>query len=215
MVLSSLKVPADNSALSRGERTRSRVLEAAYDLFVRQGFNGTSVREIAQQAGMAVGGIYNHYASKEEIFAAVLDAYHPYHTVLPALDSAEGETVETYLRDAARKVRKALTGAETKLMPLVFTELVEFQGRHLQQIADRVMPSLMAFGSRFAQRRGSLRPIPMPVMLRTFIGLFISHLLSEMVLKGLPSLAQNDYDWFEGMLEIYLRGILSPEAETP
>ena len=200
--------------VSRGDATRARVLEAAHSLFLKNGFHGTSMRQIADGAGIAVGGIYNHYGSKEEIFAAVLDAYHPYHVVLPALKEVEGETVEAFVRDAANRVRAGFAGAETRLLPLLFTELVEFQGRHLKQMAEIILPSLLTFAQSFAQRKGALRPIPLPVMLRTFMGLLVSFLLSEMILKDTPLLKHSEYDWFGGMVEIYLHGILAsgPEA---
>ncbi len=212
--VSAVQVPGIGRPPSKGEITRSRVLEAAHALFLTRGFHGTSMREIATRAGVAVGGIYNHYPSKEALFGAVLDAHHPYHAILPALESADGETVEDFVQDAAQRIREAIAGAETSLLPLVFTELVEFQGRHLQQMADRTVPSLMAFGSRLTQRRGHLRALPLPVMLRTFAGLFISYLLTEMIARGVPALGRGDHDWFGGMIEIYLHGILSTAVET-
>ena len=57
-------------SLSRGEQTRNAILQAAHDLFVQQGYHGTSMRQIAKQAGLALGGLYNHFASKEDVFQA-------------------------------------------------------------------------------------------------------------------------------------------------
>ncbi|MBF8283944.1 MAG: hypothetical protein HW378_2859, partial [Anaerolineales bacterium] len=76
-------VPTKAAPTSRGEVTRTKLLEVAHGLFLENGFHGTSMRDIADAAGIAVGGIYNHFSDKEAIFAAVLDAYHPYHVILP------------------------------------------------------------------------------------------------------------------------------------
>src|SRR5262245_23683430 len=103
------------AASQRGEETRGRLLDAAYDEFRRNGFHGTSMRQIAQAAGLAVGGIYNHFHSKEEIFAAVLDARHPYHVIVPALAATQGETLEGFLFDAARRVQTAMQGIEDQM----------------------------------------------------------------------------------------------------
>ena len=54
--------------LSRGERTRRAILDGAYRLIIKQGFAATSMREIAVQSHVALGGIYNHFGSKEEVF---------------------------------------------------------------------------------------------------------------------------------------------------
>ncbi len=50
-----------------GTVTKERIENAARHLFVRQGVNATSVREVAQLAGVSQGAMYNHYVSKEEL----------------------------------------------------------------------------------------------------------------------------------------------------
>lgn len=199
---------------TKGARTRAVVVEAAHGLFLSQGYHGTSMRQIADRAGLALGGIYNHFISKEQIFAAVLDAYHPYRDVLPALEAAEGETVEAFVREGAYRIRAALQGSELRILPLVFIELVEFQGRHLAQLAQTLRPSMLDFAQRFSQRRGKLRPLPRPVMLRAFAGMFLASMLTEMVLKETPPLKDASCDWFGGMLDIYLHGILADDSSA-
>ena len=48
--------------------TRQLILEAAYKTFGRYGFDGTSIKTIAREAGLAPGSIYNHFTDKEELF---------------------------------------------------------------------------------------------------------------------------------------------------
>lgn len=213
----SRRPPAEAGPPTKGEVTRARLIEAAHHRFLKQGFHGTSMREIADQAGIAVGGIYNHFGTKEDIFAAVLDAYHPYHVILPALEETQGETVEAFLRDAAARIKAGLAGAEKGILPLAFIELVEFQGRHIRQLARRLMPALLAFVERLAQRRGRLRDLPLPSMMRTLLSLVIGYLVSETVLRGLKGVPGLDLDadrWFDYMIDIYLHGILAGEAEA-
>jgi AcrR family transcriptional regulator len=58
------------TALAAGD-ARSRVLIAAVDLFAEQGYDGTSVAEVIRRAGVAKGGFYHHFASKEDLLYAV------------------------------------------------------------------------------------------------------------------------------------------------
>ncbi|EJL80752.1 transcriptional regulator [Polaromonas sp. CF318] len=51
---------------------RSLVLDAARAVFFEHGLEGTSIREIAQRAGYTPGAIYSYFASKEEVYAALL-----------------------------------------------------------------------------------------------------------------------------------------------
>jgi AcrR family transcriptional regulator len=54
-----------------GPSARTRVIGAAVDLFARQGYDGTSVAEVIAQAGVAKGGFYHHFASKEALLYEV------------------------------------------------------------------------------------------------------------------------------------------------
>ena len=95
-------MPEEN--LTKGERTRQVIIEAAYALFLEQGYAATSMRQIAERTGLALGGIYNHFASKEAIFSDLIIAKHPFHEILPLLLVAPGETVEEFVRNAAKSM---------------------------------------------------------------------------------------------------------------
>jgi AcrR family transcriptional regulator len=51
-----------------------RVLAAALARFAEHGYHGTSIRDLAQAAGLSVPGLYHHYRSKQELLAALLTA---------------------------------------------------------------------------------------------------------------------------------------------
>ncbi|MDP3747750.1 MAG: TetR/AcrR family transcriptional regulator [Phenylobacterium sp.] len=57
--------------------TRARILEAALELFAEHGFAGTSVRRLAREVGLRESSLYNHFAGKEAIYHALIDAYGP------------------------------------------------------------------------------------------------------------------------------------------
>src|SRR5579863_216292 len=54
----------------RSAETRARILESAMDLFRRQGFDQTTMREIALEAGVATGAAYYYFDSKDAIALA-------------------------------------------------------------------------------------------------------------------------------------------------
>src|SRR5437588_414214 len=63
--------------LTRAEsraRTRVHLLEAAAEVFARRGFHGASVEEVADVAGYTKGAVYSNFASKDDLFLAVLEA---------------------------------------------------------------------------------------------------------------------------------------------
>ena len=193
-------------SITRGERTRVEIVEAAYCLFLEQGYHGTSMRQIAQEAGIAVGGIYNHFSSKEEIYLAVLRDHHPYHEVLPAMNAAEGESLEAFVRDAATRMVATLDGRKD-FLNVMFIELVEFNGQHISYLFDLIYPQLIAFSGRFLQDQDRLRPVPTPVLVRAFIGLFFSYIITDLLI-GTQMPQEMQVNALDHFIDIYLHGIL-------
>ncbi len=198
-------MPGEQAA-TKGERTRSAIIHAAHELFVEQGYHGTSVRQIAQKAEIALGGIYNHFASKEAIFAVVVDEFHPYREILPALAEIPIESVEGFIRGAFERVTTSLHD-RPGFLNLIFIEFVEFNGKHLEDILQNVLPSLSAITQKLTQTSGALRPIPLPTLVRTFMGMLFSYVISEkMIGEQFP--AENQTEFLNGLVDIYLHGIL-------
>jgi AcrR family transcriptional regulator len=78
-----------------GSSTRERILDVALDLFTDQGFDGTSMREIAERLHMSKPAIYYHFASKEEILVALHMRLHEFGKA--ALERLTGQTVTLQL----------------------------------------------------------------------------------------------------------------------
>lgn len=59
--------------MSKGEETRQEILAHTVGLFNRQGYAGVSLSQIMEATGLKKGGIYNHFASKEQLALDVFD----------------------------------------------------------------------------------------------------------------------------------------------
>jgi AcrR family transcriptional regulator len=150
---------------NRGEHTHEEIIAAAHSLFLQNGYHGTSMRQIARSAGIALGSIYNHFSGKEEIFKAIILEHHPLFDILLGMNAAQGETTEALVRDAAHRMVNAL-GERKDFLNLMFIELVEFKGQHVPALFELFFPQLQEFSRHLVSKPGQLRPIPMPVILR-------------------------------------------------
>lgn len=189
-----------------GSQTRQIILDTSHQLFLANGYHGTSMRLVAQKAGIALSSIYNHFRSKEEIFLAVILTHHPVIRSLPALVKVQGETVEEFVHNSVQSMVDAL-GIDLDFINLMFIEFVEFDGCHLPELFQEAFPQVMEFTDHFTKGRENLRPIPPAILVRVFLGLFLSYALTEkMVSWQLPEELQvNALPYFT---DIYLHGIL-------
>jgi AcrR family transcriptional regulator len=57
----------------RTRETQARLLDAAEEVFVRDGYEGAQLDEIAAMAGRSKGAVYSHFKSKEDLFLALFE----------------------------------------------------------------------------------------------------------------------------------------------
>jgi AcrR family transcriptional regulator len=197
--------------LKKGEVTRLAIEDAAIELIIEQGYHATSMRQIAERADLALGGIYNHFKSKEEIFEAIIVDKHPYRKVLPLILAAEGETMEEFISNAAHVVIQELT-SQPYYVKLMLIEIAEFHGSHGAALIEEIAPKILPVFEKLAKTRENLRVTHPAILMRSFIGMVMSYMMTDIVLsnsilnKLMPSNALDAY------IDIYMHGILKESA---
>lgn len=108
-----------------------KIRNAARKLFTRQGFHGTTVREIAQAAGVSMGKLYLYYPTKEDIF---IDLVHQMgqkmevlrqKELLPFMQSPDPESLKKLGMAIGRIVSENLD-----YWRLMYIDVVEFRHKH-------------------------------------------------------------------------------------
>jgi AcrR family transcriptional regulator len=192
--------------LSKGERSHQAIIEAAYSLFLEQGYAATSMRQIAKRSGLALGGIYNHFAGKEAIFAELIIERHPFLQILPVLLNTPAEDVESFVRNAAHTMVSEL-GKRPDFVKLMFIEIVEFNGRKMPNMLEHVLPQALPLIEKFSKNKKVLRPMPPVIFFRAFLGLFFSYYMTELMLSNAPeALVQGSA--LDHFVEIFLHGVM-------
>lgn len=193
----------------KSELTRDRILDAAYQLFIQKGFNATSMREIVVQAGITMGGIYNHFSSKEEIWIEVLLTRHPYHRILPLVRESKGRNTAELIRSAAHRLVSELD-QEPDLLHLMFIEIVEFSGRHVPMIFEHAMPELQTLAPMLAGHQEHLRKLPVSTLVRAFAGLFFSYYVTGRLVGGQTTMVFNE-QVLDEFIDLFLLGVLADD----
>jgi len=193
--------------LSKGERTRQSIEEAAYELFLEQGYSATSMRQIAERAGIALGSIYNHFAGKDEIFQELIIDQHPYLKILPIIQNVPGNSMEEFIRNSACALQEEL-GDDPAFIKLMFIEVVEFKGKHFQKLYDTLFPQALPLLQRFTAPESGVREIPLPQLVRAFVGSIMSFYLTQFLMNS-PELPSELREMrLEKYMDIFLHGII-------
>ncbi len=59
--------------VQKGDRTKREILQAAQELFSQRGYAVVTMSDLCAATGLSRGGLYRHYSSTEEVFAALLN----------------------------------------------------------------------------------------------------------------------------------------------
>lgn len=129
---------------SQKEATRQRVIAAARELFDTHGYEGTTIREIARHAGVAVGSVFTTFASKGEILSAVMAA---------RLDPLYAEI---------DRVMPHVRGSTADRLRTMFAVHFEFEARHVRLFMSHIAAAYdwtLAPGARPYGRNTRLRGV--------------------------------------------------------
>lgn len=130
----------------RSEKSRQQILDAALKQFSHRGYGATSVRDIAEAAGLSKGNVYHHFPDKEAIFRALIDRYFqamsqpdfPFNRVL-----ASGSFPEN-LEDIGHAIREIIRDYR-EYIALIYVDVVEFDGTHVRKFYEDMADRFDAF----------------------------------------------------------------------
>src|SRR6185295_10826791 len=161
-----------------------QILKVAMRLFAQRGFRGTTTKEIAQAAGVSEAMVVRHFATKEELYSAILDHKECLHDDLDRLQ----KVAEAIRRKDDRAVfegmaLEALNHHESDpefQRLLLHSALEEHELAHMfwEKFVMRVYHSLRKY-IRQRQRDGAFKNVEPFVIVRAFIGMIIHHSLNN------------------------------------
>jgi AcrR family transcriptional regulator len=172
---------------SKGERTRTRLLDAAKQIFEENGFLNARVSDIAERAGLSHGSFYHYFDSKEQIFREVADAVDeklgaPMGDVILAPGSHL--TPHERLREALRLHFESYR-AEARIMGVIeqvsrYDDHIDtmLAGRH-REYAEQVAESIHQL-----QRRNLADPTLDPALTATIVGALTGRFAEMWLVQG-------------------------------
>jgi len=168
-----------------GSRRRQQILDVATELFARQGFAGTTTRQIAQRAGVTEALVFRHFPRKQDLYWAVID--YKCQAGSPDLrrQLQQGGTERQALAGIAEEFFRRNFEDNTLGRLLLFSALEQHQLSHRffrTHVAERY--EILADYIRRGVREGRFRRVNPLLAARCFFGMVIYHFLIQELFGG-------------------------------
>jgi AcrR family transcriptional regulator len=198
------------------EEKKGRIEEAAKQLFIKQGFHATSMRDIAASANASLGNLYNYYSTKEEILESIIGKY---QKVIDArlraiFDEIEEPFEPESLVNFGRLV-KEMVNDHHDFWLLMYIDVLEFENRHFRKMFEGLAHNLRRrFSGAFSKLReeNALYDDIDPAVGFTAVYMqFFNYFLVEKLFGGNRHFGISDDQVIVKLTEIFRRGILRPQ----
>ena len=202
-----------------GDKRREQILQTAVALFSQRGFKGTTTKEIARAAGVSEAMVFRHFATKDELYGAILhnkgcrDGVHRFpweenETLQKAIEQKDDFAVFYNIAlDAMNKHQ-----ADEGFMRLLFYSALEEHAlaeRFFNEFISRVYEFIGGYVEE-RQRDGAFRDLNPQIAVRAFLGMLIHHSLNNILWdKKRVILNISNEEAAKNFAEILLRGIRS------
>jgi AcrR family transcriptional regulator len=135
---------SDHARSDTRRDTRARIQRVALELFAERGYDGTSLREIAERLDVTKAALYYHFKSKEDIVGSLVEDYFGQIDELIAWAGAQPRTAKTRAVVLSRYVRIVANGSDV------------FRMLHHNQAAVNTLASAKHRGDVFRERMAGL-----------------------------------------------------------
>ena len=198
---------------------KNRIEDAAKELFIRQGFHATSMRDIASRAETSLGNLYNYYRTKEAILESIIASYQK--VIDTRLQEVFADITEPLEPETLKRFGRAIrwmVGEHQDFWLLMYIDVLEFENRHFRRMFQGLTGRLRKqFAAQFAElkRRGAIADGVDPAIGFTAIYMqFFNYFLVEKLFGGDNHFGITDEKVVDSLSRIFCYGILRAEPEA-
>lgn len=204
-----------HSCRMTGEDRRRQIVSVAAKLFSQNGFSGTTTKEIAEEAGVSEAIIFRHFATKCELYAAILDdkVRQVSERVQAQLDEAESRKDDrAYFGSLAFEMLEFHSKDRTFMRLLLFSAL---EGHDLSEIFFHSSAlEIKNHLRRYIKQRisdGAFRRVDPAVAARAFVGMVLHQAEVRNIFQG-DDLKLSNHQIADRFVEIFLNGVHKSEG---
>jgi AcrR family transcriptional regulator len=199
-----------------GDKRREQILQTAFELFSRKGFSGTTTKDIARAAGVSEAMVFKHFATKDELYDALLEAKacsedphrYPWEQNEPLIAAmAANDDFGVFFNFAKQALEKHQS--DIAFMRMIFYSALEeheLANRFYVDFVGQIYEFLCSYIKK-RQRDGAFRKVNPKIIVRAFMGMLIHHSLNNILWdKNRQILDISNEEAARSFAEILLRG---------
>ncbi len=189
--------------------TREKILKVAQKLFARNGYDGTTTKELAEKAGIAEGTLFRHFTNKKAILVEI--ATQGWVELLTDLLTELSEMASYEAISQVMYKRMLRLGDNYDMMRVCFME-VQFHQDLRERIQSEVVEKMTDVAEAFfqtAMERGVYRRMNSRVIAQVFLGMFVVAGFSHETLVQPGANPLEIKEMAEGLADIFLNGVLA------
>lgn len=193
---------------------KSVIESAAKELFIKQGFHATSMRDIAKTADVSIGNLYNYYETKEQIFESIIGNY--LQIINGRLKNIFAEIENPLEPDGLLKLGglvKNMIDQHQDFWLLMYIDVLEFDNQHFRLMFDGLSAKLsVRFANEFntAKSSGIVRKEIDPAVAYTAVYMqFFNYFLVEKLFGGNSHFGLTDDEAIKSLTEIFCYGVIN------
>lgn len=211
-------VPAPGKRMS-AENRRRQIARVAMRLFAQKGFTGTTTKEIAGQAGISEAIIFRHFATKQELYAAILDEKSIENEQdafwLIMRDLASRKDDQAFFQTLAQRILDRHRQDNTFMRLMLFSGL---EGHELSEMFFSThVQEVYSFLCGYIQQRieeGAFQAVDPLLAARAFMGMAIHQSLTEQLFERNTADRPESHHLAEGFTKLFLNGIATPATQV-
>jgi len=190
---------------------RQEIIAAAIELFAKNGFRGTTTRDLAAHAGVNEAIIFRHFNTKQELYRAILEeklSQKQGAHLEEARQLAESGDDQKFLETFGQQFLERHEGDTTFMRLLMFSAL---EGHELSEMFLASMAGRDPLASYFEQRMkaGAFRCMDPHLAARAILGMFVSYIQTQEIFgqKKIKVFERNEV--VKTFVSIFLSGMKS------
>jgi AcrR family transcriptional regulator len=190
------------------EDTRTKILQAALQLFAKRGYEATTTKDLAKSAGVAEGTLFRHFSNKKAILIEVATA--GWVDILTDLLTELSEMGNYKAVSQVMRRRMLNMQKNGDLMRVCFIE-AQYHPELRESIQAEVISKMTDVAEAFfetAMEKGIYRRMNPKIVAKVFLGIFAIAGFSEETIMNPDASPKAMQEMAEGISDIFLRGVL-------